>query len=403
MHTPEPKHGMAQYVSEIGLALAEAGVQVVLFCPENFEQKDRLRAAGVPVANAAFREVSNAGFAKRVMRNIRFAMQSVLPEFRLVRRGDILHLESLLHLPLGFLFFLPAILRGGSIVLTVHDPLPHRWRFPRPLNWLERKMFELSYRMSDEIIVHNQQGKDLLVRRFHIAPSKIFVVPHGRYFCESAQELHYPSFDCFRLLAFGAIRENKGLHLAIEAAQTLNSAPGIPVRLTIAGRPHNATEQEYWQRCKELISAKPANIEVIETYIADEEIGPLLAQHHAVILPYTDFYSESGVASLALSHSRPILATSAGGLGELMQQADCGIPIAPANAPGVERTIAAAIAVGPERLRGMGLKGNEFVRRMRSWESIARQTTAVYDHVIGKRSHHKFAVTRCERKVDSGD
>jgi len=392
MHTPEPQHGMAQYVSEIGLALAEAGVQLVLFCPQNFEQKDRFRAAGVPIANAAFRDVSNAGLAKRIMRNVRFAAKSVLAEFRLVRPGDVVHFQSLLHLPLGFLFFLAAMLRHGSIVLTVHDPVPHRWRLPRPLNGLERKMLELSYRMADEIIVHNQQGKDLLVRKFHMKTSDISVVPHGRYFCESRQELLFPSFDCFHLLAFGAIRENKGVHLAIQAIQMLDSAAGTPVRLTIAGRPYNAAEQEYWRRCKQLISAKPENIEVIESYIADDEIGSLLARHHAVILPYTDFHSESGVASLALSHSRPILATSAGGLGELMQQGACGIPIAPANAAGVEHAISAAIRLGPEGLRAMGMKGNEFVRRMRSWDSIASQTTAVYNQVIGKRSRQRFAV-----------
>lgn len=383
---------MAQYVSEIGLALFEAGVPLVLFCPQNFEQKDKLRAAGVPIANAAFRDVSNAGLVQRIIRNICFATKSALAEFRLVRPGDIVHFQSLLHLPLGFLFFLATILKGGSIVLTVHDPVPHRWRLPRPLSWLERKMLELSYRMSDEVIVHNQQGKDLLVHKFHLKISHISVVPHGRYFCESRPEQLFPSFNCFRLLAFGAIRENKGLHLAIQAIQMLNSSAGIPVLLTIAGRPYNAAEQEYWRRCKQLISAEPENVEVIETYIADEQIGPLFARHHAVLLPYTDFYSESGVASLALSHSRPILATSAGGLGELMQQGACGIPIAPANVEGVEHAISAAICLGPERLRAMGLKGNEFLRRMRSWSSVARQTMDVYNQVIGKRSRHRFAV-----------
>lgn len=75
-----------------------------------------------------------------------------------------------------------------------------------------------------------------------------------------------------------------------------------------------------------------------------------------------------------------------------MQQGACGIPIAPANVEGVEHAISAAICLGPERLRAMGLKGNEFLRRMRSWSSVARQTMDVYNQVIGKRSGHRFAV-----------
>ncbi len=37
VHTSEPTHGHAQYVSEVVLALAKSGVPVVLFCPANFE------------------------------------------------------------------------------------------------------------------------------------------------------------------------------------------------------------------------------------------------------------------------------------------------------------------------------------------------------------------------------
>ena len=396
MHTPEPEHGMAQYVFEIVMALTKSGVPVVLFCPENFERQDKLLAAGVQIEHAAFRAVSNAGFTERMTRNLRFATKSAFREFRLVRPGDVVHFQSMLHLPLGFLFFLTAILRGGSIVLTAHDPVPHRWRLPRALSWLERKMLQVSYLLSDEIIVHNQEGKDLMVRAFHIRESSVSVIPHGHYSCNASQGVRFPPFDCLRLLAFGSIRENKGTHLAVQATQMLNAGGGIPVSLTIAGRPCNAAEQQYWRQCKQLISRKPDGIEVIERHIANEEIEPLLARHHAVLLPYTEFHSESGVASLALSHHRPILATTAGGLGELMQQGTCGIPIARANAEALEHAISAAIHLGPERLQTMGLKGSEFIRQSRSWDSIARQTTAVYNQLVSRRLRQGIAPVHCK-------
>jgi len=53
------------------------------------------------------------------------------------------------------------------------------------------------------------------------------------------------------LLMFGALRENKGVHLAIAAVQSLYQQ-GVPVRLTIAGRVMNRDEAEYWERCTEL-------------------------------------------------------------------------------------------------------------------------------------------------------
>jgi glycosyltransferase involved in cell wall biosynthesis len=118
--------------------------------------------------------------------------------------------------------------------------------------------------------------------------------------------------------------------------------------------------------------------EVIDRYIGEEEIAPLMSNHHAVLLPYTDFYSESGVANLSLSHARPVLATAAGGLGDLLERAECGIPIRSATADSVVDAILQACDLGPDRLRQLGTNGREFLSRERSLISIAHQTANVY-------------------------
>jgi len=386
VHTPEPAHGHALYVSELVSALAKSGMPVVLFCPANFGYEARVREAGVEIVHAAYRDTSEAGLAKRLHRNLTFLVRAAVVQFRLVRQGDIVHFQSMLHLPLGFIFLFLVRLRGGVLVFTAHDPLPHRWRFPRGFRWLERKMLEICYRLSDCIIVHNQSGKELLLRELGENGDRIVVIPHGAYPDPGDNEAAYRRFDRLRLLAFGSIRANKGFHLAIQAVQMLVSHARVPISLTVAGSLHNAAEERYWQMCKDLIAAKPDGIDVIERRISDEEIGPLLAQHHAVLLPYTEFFSESGVAVLALSHRRPILATAAGGLAELIQQGACGIPIESPTSRSVAEAISVAINLGPERLREMGLAGNTFIRKTRSWSSIARHTALVYSQLaVGNR------------------
>jgi glycogen(starch) synthase len=383
--TTDPAHGLAGYVAELVMALAQCGcgMPVVLFCPANYAHTEEVRAAGVDVVSTAERKTSYAGLAERLLRNISFVTKTTIAQFWLVRGRDIVHLQSTLHLPLGFAFFFVTFLRGGSVVLTAHDPLPHRWRFPLGLRWLERKMLEIAYCLSDRIIVHNETGKDVLVRELRQDSRRIFVVPHGSYSNLERIETAYPHCDCLRLLAFGSIRENKGLHLAIRAVQMISSNSHAPrlVRLTIAGRLHNAGEEGYWQSCKQLIASQPENIEVIERHIEEDEIGPLLARHHAVLLPYTEFFSESGVAVLALSHQRPIFATVTGGLGELIEQGSCGIPILSPSVDAVARAIGTAIQLGPERLQQMGIEGSRFIRRTRSSDSIARQTVEVYSEL----------------------
>lgn len=379
IHTPEPSHGMAFYVSELAVALARLRTPVLLFCPENFEHQEKVRDAGADIVHAAHRDVSLAGFTERVLRNFKFLVRSALAQFRLTRHEDIVHFQDVFHLPFGLLFFLIAKANGASTVFTAHDPLPHRWRLPGRLRWIERKMLQLSYHLSDRLIVHNQQGKDVLIRQFHQQARRICVIPHGPYSGVNSSE--FPPFDCLRLLAFGAIRQNKGLDLAIEAVQKAAASSPIPVHLTIAGRVQNASEQKYWDRCKELIRVRPDGIDVLDRLIEEEEIGPLMARHHAVLLPYTGFYSESGVAALALSHHRPILATPSGGLRELLERGDCGLAIPSLSSDAVAQVILKAIELGRERLRQWGLNGSQFIIRERSWDSIARQTVKVYSEL----------------------
>jgi glycogen(starch) synthase len=379
MHTSDGS-GFGHYVSALVIALAHARVPVVLFCPANSWDEEEVHAAGIEVVHAARREDSPAGLMQRLLRNFKFLIRSALVQFRRSRRGDIVHFQGMLHLPLGFVFLFLAKLRGCSTVLTAHDPLPHRWRLPSGLRRLESGMLEFAYRLVDCVVVHNRFGKSILVTEFSVPEGRIAVVPHGANGRLEDSVSPYPAFDCLRLLAFGDIRENKGLHLAIRAAQMTASGFQVPVRLTIAGRAH-AAEVGYWEECKRLIAVQPEGIEVIDRRICEDELQRLFARHHAVLLPYTDFFSESGVATLALLHCRPLLATAAGGLGELIEQGGCGIPIAAATPDSVARAIETAIALGPRRLQKMGIEGNRFLRRTRSWDVVARRTVEVYSRL----------------------
>jgi glycosyltransferase involved in cell wall biosynthesis len=145
---------------------------------------------------------------------------------------------------------------------------------------------------------------------------------------------------------------------------------------------HTAAEQQYWCKCQKLINQNPELFEVHEGYVPDDEVATLMARHHAVILPYENFFSESGVAALALSHRRPILATSSGGLGELLQSGLTGISIEAATVEAVADAIESSIKLGPGLLSQRGIAGKKFVNEGRSWDSIARQTARVYGEFL---------------------
>jgi glycosyltransferase involved in cell wall biosynthesis len=385
VHTPEPGAGAGQYVAEFVKALTASAVPTVLFCPSNFAYRQAIRESGAATVCAPLRDVGRAGFLRRVLRNIDFAAGSAKRFWMTVRRGDIVHFQFALHLGIGLLFFLIARMKGAAIALTAHDPLPHRWILPPPFRWVETTLLTISYSMCDKIIVHNEAGKKILLEHFHRDSGEVAVIPHGPLNVAPGNsfepELADPAKP-LRLLAFGSLRENKGLHLAIAALQHLRrSAGGRLVTLTVAGAIPNLMEKEYWDGCTRLIETQPGGIEVMERAIDDSEIRALFEAHDAVLLPYVDFFSDSGVAMLALSQARPIIATSAGGLGELLRETDCGILIAAPTVEAVAAAVQQAAALPWGALHAKGLNGYAHALSERSWEAIAQKTKKVYDEL----------------------
>ena len=387
MHTPEPGAGAGQYVAEFVGALAAAGERVTLFCPGNFSYDKEVAAKGVDIVRAPVREIGFAHLWRRVLRNLTFAVGALEKFWATVRRGDVVHFQFALHLGLGLLFFLVARLKGASAVLTVHDPLPHRWILPRPLRWLETAFLSFGYSLCNRLIVHNEVGRRILVEQFQMNANAVSVIPHGPLNLMAAgkgAKRERREAEPLRLLAFGSLRENKGLHLSIAAVQHFRRlSHDRPVSLTIAGCTPDLMEKGYWESCEQLIQQQPAGIEVMKRFIEEAEIGPLFAAHDAVLLPYGQFFSDSGVAMLALSQRRPILATRAGGLGELLQACDCGLVIKEATVESVISSIEKARCAPSEWLERKGLAGYLYAMSGRTWSAIAEKTRSLY----GELSH----------------
>lgn len=384
MHTSEPESGAALYVANLVNALSAAGATVVLFCPPNFAYADEIRSAGASVACSARRDTTGgASLAGRLSRNLRFFAAAAARQALLTRSGDIVHFHFPLYFPAGLALFLLARLQARAVVFTAHDPSPHKWLWPSAFRPAERGCLRWAYSMSTLIVVHNHRAKELIAASFGQKPSKIVVVPHG---CatRSPDQIRPCASPVLELLMFGSIRENKGVDLAIAAVRLINEA-GPKVRLTIAGAVANARERHYWNSCKSAIGPNEEGFCVMERFIPDHEVPALLERCHAVLLPYRNFESESGVAAVALAHGRPILATGEGGFAELLAHGDFGVPISSPTANCVEAAIREALSRGSSELARMGLRGLAWAQAERSWEAIGKQTRGLYREIESRR------------------
>lgn len=378
LHTPEPFSSAALYVEALARSITAEGAPLHIVCPGNHQSMEKFNSNPlITVHPTVARSTDGAkGFLGKVIVNLRFLFSSLAVLFFAIRRGDIVHFQYSLHLPFGALFFLCARIRGCKIVYTAHDPLPHKWLMPKKLRWVERGALAWMYHVSDTIIVHNELGKRTILDQFGGSSAKVKVIVQGPYEL-GAGTLPMPESEYLEVLLFGALRENKGAHLAIAAIQQLYKEK-VPIRLTIAGAVLNRNERNYWECCQEMIRRCPQPIRVIEGFIPDEQLPELFANCHCFLLPYNQFFSDSGVGSIALANGRPVIGTKAGGLGALLQASNGGLVIEEASANAVAAALRQAVMLGPEQLDQFGREGRAWILRECGWPKIARETLQVY-------------------------
>lgn len=127
------------------------------------------------------------------------------------------------------------------------------------------------------------------------------------------------------LLFFGFVRHYKGLRHLIEAMAKARQS--LPVHLLIVG--------EFWEDerpYRDLIKKLGLEnaITVVNKYIANDKMSLYFSAADAVVMPYLEA-TQSGVAQLAIGFERPMIATSVGGLPEVIRNGDIGLIVPPAD------------------------------------------------------------------------
>lgn len=120
-------------------------------------------------------------------------------------------------------------------------------------------------------------------------------------------------------LCFGHVRPYKGLDLALRAWRLLRSE----VTLLVAGEVWWKQEEEYRALAKGL-----KNVRLEFRYIPDDEIATYFAAADVVLAPYR-IEAQSGVALTSFHFGRPVIASTVGGLPEVVEDGRNGFLIPP--------------------------------------------------------------------------
>ncbi|WP_162457001.1 glycosyltransferase family 4 protein [Pseudoxanthomonas kalamensis] len=211
--------------------------------------------------------------------------------------------------------------QGISCVFLCHNLADHGASKLRA--WLSWQVLALA----DGYIVHSEEQRKQLEYRWPDKP--VLQRPHPIYgqFPEPTGIL--PKRGKLEILFFGFIRPYKGLEILISALDRLQDSE---IHLTIAG--------ESWSDPHELQSLCQLipSVDLCLGYASDTESAEYFDRADIVVLPYLSA-TGSGVASLAFHYGKPILASSVGGLKDVVIDNQTGWLVPPGSASALANSI----------------------------------------------------------------
>ncbi len=203
----------------------------------------------------------------------------------------------------------------------------------------------------------------------------IVVIPHGT--TPRAEPREPPTSAS--VLLFGRLEQYKGVEV-LAAAMPLVWERRPEVRFVVAGAGEAAR----------LVPADP-RVSLRARYIAEDEVGTLLAEATLVALPYTQA-SQSGVGLLAIADGVPVVVSDLGALPELAYDRSF------VAAPGDPVALAEAI-VAPPRRRGRRAHGRAPARARALLVGAVRRA---HDRALPRPGHAQRLMTGAARRRCAG-
>jgi glycosyltransferase involved in cell wall biosynthesis len=305
-------------------------------------------------------------------------LEAVVDAFRVASAArrlspDVIHFHSTNASSVAFLTRLRRL--GIPLVATAHNVTSHEQ------NRLHDAAFRRAYRMCDLVVAHSEVDRERLVGECGLDRARTAVIPHGEYGFFRPPESRPDRLSARRrldlgeddevVLFFGYIREYKGLDVLLDAWPPV-AAARPSARLVIAGEVDRLDRQQridLERRATELGAVHRFE------YIPFEEVGDYFAAADLVALPYRRI-SQSGIAYLALALGVPVVATTVGGLLELLDHEVSALLVAPDDAEALAGAVIRLLAE-PE-LRTTLADGGRQIAESHSWPNIADATSAAF-------------------------
>jgi len=266
---------------------------------------------------------------------------------------------------------------GTSFVTTVHDPAPHageKISLQQFKHWVRDQIRKRSH----GLIVHGQGLRDVLSEYSGVPTRRIYSVPHGeyRFYTYFDQKPSEPQDGLRRILFFGRWEDYKGMDVLMDA-EPLITQRFPEVRIVLAGE-GRLTLADLLPRM-----IHPANFEIRNYPIPDDEVPALFRAADVVVLPYHQA-TQSGPLHIAGTFSKPAVVTRVGALPEIVRDGETGILIPPGDPKALAEAVC-DLLLHPDKARRIGQNAHDQMTRSQSLEEVAQIQSDAYRQIIASR------------------
>jgi glycosyltransferase involved in cell wall biosynthesis len=287
--------------------------------------------------------------------------------------------------------FLPHVKLGYRTVVTIHDLVSFLFpeTVPRKYSLYMRLMTRLAVRSADRIIAVSEVTKADLVETLRVAPSKIVVIHEavGPEFARppspEAIEAVIRRYGLRRpyCLFVGNLEPRKNLPVLIEAFSMVRrrlGATGCAVQLVLAG-----TRAWFHAGIFRAVEQHALGDDVVFTdYVPLGDLPALYAGATCFVFP--SLYEGFGLPVLeAMAAGAPVVAARAGSIPEVA--ADAAL-LVDARAPGEFATAIETVLTDTALRERLIARGRARAAQF-EWNTVARETLAVYDTAYHRRGH----------------
>ena len=299
---------MTQFASTIARTCLELGHETLIYFPNTYMSSVDSDLKSIERRYIKSKSINPFnGQAKIAARKI----EQELPDVLLFPADAIFSMQVLFNLK-----------RDIKKAFVIHDVNPH------PTNagarkkityWFSLLMRTVGLKYADRVLLPSKNSLSLFCSRYKTCQAKALIYPLGAHIprvgdCKKPPEI---SDSSDFILYFGRIDKYKGVSRLIKAYRSAIDENRIDIPLVIAGRGELGDDNH------EIIS-QVKSVNLINRFIADEEMIWLFQNCRFVVLPYIEA-SQSGVLPMAYAFSKPVIASNIQGLSENVEPEKTGI------------------------------------------------------------------------------